>query len=121
MLTTDGLQPDKTKVYAIIKLAPPTNKQEPRSLVGMVTYLAKFIPNLSALLELLRALLKDNVHYTWKLDYEHAFKSIKQAVVRPCNLKYFNHKADTEIQCDAILKGLGAVHDTKWTTSLLRI
>ena len=108
MLTTDGFQPDKTKVDAIVKLALPTNKQELRSLVGMVTYLARFIPNSSALLEPLRALLKDNVHYTWEPEHEHAFKSIKQAIVLPCNLQYFNHKADTEIQCDASLKGLGA-------------
>ena len=108
MLTTNGLQPDKTKVDAIVKLAPPTNKQELRSLVGMVTYLARFIPNSSALIEPLRALLKDNVHYTWETEHEHAFKSIKQAIVLPCNLQYFNHKADREIQCDAILKGLGA-------------
>ena len=108
MLTTDGLQPDKTKVDAIVKLAPPTNKQELRSLVGMVTYLARFIPNSSALLEPLRALLKDNVHYTWEPEHEHAFKSIIQAIVLPCNLQYFNHKAVTEIQCDASLKGLGA-------------
>ena len=39
MLTTDGLQPDKTKVDAIVKLAPPTNKHALRSLVGIVTYL----------------------------------------------------------------------------------
>ena len=39
MLTTDGLQPDKTKVDVIVKLAPSTNKQELRSLVGMARIL----------------------------------------------------------------------------------
>ena len=74
----------------------------------MVTHLARFIPNSSVLLEPLRALLKDNVLYTWEPEHEHAFKSIKQAIVLPCNLQYFNYKADTEIQCDVSLKGLGA-------------
>ena len=101
MLTTDGLQSNKTKVEAIVKL---TNKQELRSLVGIVTYIARFIPNSSALLEPLRDSLKDNVHYTWEPEHEHAFKSIKQAIVCPCNIQYFNQKADTEIQCDASLK-----------------
>ena len=50
--------------------------------------------------------MKDNVHYTWEPEHEHAFKSVKQVIVLPCNLHYFNHKADTEIQCDASLKGL---------------
>ena len=74
----------------------------------MVKYLARFIPNSSALLEPPRALLKDNAHYTWEPEHEHAFKYIKQAIVLPCNLQYVNHKADTDIQCDTNLKGLGA-------------
>ena len=53
-------------------------------------------------------MLKDNVHYTWEPEHEHAFKYIKQDSVRPCNLQYFKHKPGTEIQCDASLKGLGA-------------
>ena len=107
MLTTDGLQPDNDGGRHC--KASPSNKQaELHSLVGMVTCLARLISNSSALLEPLHALLKDNVHYTWELEHEHAFKSIKQAIVRPCNLQYFNHKIDTEIQCDASLKGLGA-------------
>ena len=73
----------------------------------MVTYLARLIPNSSILPEPLRALLKDNVHYTWEPEHEHAFKSIKQAMAFSCNLQFFNHKADTEVQCDASLKGLG--------------
>ena len=97
MITTDGLQSDKTTIDAIVKLVPPTNKQELPSLVGMVTYIARFIPNTSALLEPFRALLKDNVHYTWGPEHEHAFKYIKQAIVRPCNIQYFNQKTDTKI------------------------
>ena len=33
---------------------------------------------------------------------------MKQTIVRPCNLPYFNHKSGTEIQWDASLKGLAA-------------
>ena len=52
--------------------------------------------------------LKDNVHYTWERQHEHAFKSIKQAIIRPCNIQYFNHKADMGIQYVASMKGLDA-------------
>ena len=83
MLTTDGLQSDKTNVDATVKLAPPTNKQE-RSLVGMVTYLARFIPKASVLLEPLRALLKYNVHYTWEPEHHSSHcTSLKHTVLQP--------------------------------------
>ena len=74
----------------------------------MVTYRARLISSSSALPEPLRNLLKGNVQYAWEPEHQHAFKYIKQAIARPCNIQYFNHKADTEIQCDASLKGLGA-------------
>ena len=108
MLTVDGLQPDKTKIRAILNMSPPTNKQELRSLMGMVNYLTRFIPNTSALLEPLRLLLKDNAHFNWESAQDASLHQIKEAITSPSSLQYFNHTAPTEVQCDASLKGLGA-------------
>lgn len=91
-----------------MKLHPPTNKQEVRSLIGMVSYLNKFIPNTSALLEPLRVLLKDNVHFHWGHEQEDSFVRIKDSITRPSNLVYFNNQSQTEVLCDASMKGLGA-------------
>ena len=107
-LTTEGMQPDKSKVAAISRLAAPVNKQELRSLVGMVSFLNRFLPNASALLEPLRSLLKENVHFVWDKSHQVALDNIKSAISSPTNLSYFDANKNTEIQCDASQKGLGA-------------
>ena len=107
LLTTTGMQPDPKKVDDIVKLASPTKKQELRSLVGMVTYLNRFIQNTTSLLEPLRKLLKNDIHFSWDETHDHAFERIKAAIRSACNLSYFDKNKPCEIQCDASLKGLG--------------
>lgn len=46
-ITNDGLKIDETKTNAITAMPSPSNVSELRTLLGMVNYLAKFIPNLS--------------------------------------------------------------------------
>ena len=60
LLTTTGMHPDHKQVDDIVKLASPTNKQELRSLVGMVTYLNHFIQNTTSL----RKLLNNDIHFS---------------------------------------------------------
>ena len=107
MLTSSGMKADPKKVEDILNLAAPTNKQEVRSLVGMVTFLNRFIDNTSSLLEPIRKLLKNDVHFVWDATHDVAFKRIKSAIADPNNLAYFDVKKKTEIQCDASLKGIG--------------
>ncbi len=48
ILSADGLKPDPAKIEAINRMKAPSNKQELMQFLGMVTYLAKFIKNLSS-------------------------------------------------------------------------
>lgn len=47
LITDKGLLPDPAKVTAIQQLKRPTCVRELQRFLGMVTYLAKFIPNLA--------------------------------------------------------------------------
>uniref|UniRef100_A0A5S6Q8Y2 Reverse transcriptase domain-containing protein n=1 Tax=Trichuris muris TaxID=70415 RepID=A0A5S6Q8Y2_TRIMR len=53
LLTASGVRPDPDKVRAIEAMPKPCNPQQVRSLLGCVTYLAKFLPNLSQISETL--------------------------------------------------------------------
>ena len=46
-LTSERLRPDSRKVQAIREMLPPTDKPGVMRLLGMATYLAKFVPNFS--------------------------------------------------------------------------
>ena len=48
-ITKDGVKPDESKIEAILNLPSPQNKKDVERLLGMLTYLSKFIPNMSTL------------------------------------------------------------------------
>ena len=56
LLTENSIQPDPEKVKAVTELSTPQTKEDMRRFLGMVQYLAKFIPNLSAIDTLLRGI-----------------------------------------------------------------
>lgn len=58
IVTCNGLKPIHEKVEAIKDMKPPSNITELRSYIGVVQYLAKFLPHLSDVIEPLRTLTK---------------------------------------------------------------
>ena len=58
MFTDEGVKPDKEKVQTILMMPEPSTKQELQRFIGMIQYLAKFIPDLSEKAAPLRSLLK---------------------------------------------------------------
>ena len=63
VLTPDGLKPDPSKVKAIVTMPTPSDKKAMQRVLGMITYLAKFLPNLSDVTEPLRRLLDKDVQW----------------------------------------------------------
>ena len=47
MITAEGIKPDPRKIQAITNMPTPSNKMEVQRFLGMVTYIGKFLPNLS--------------------------------------------------------------------------
>ena len=63
-----GFHAAPSKVQALLKVPPPTNVKELRSLLGMINYYRKFIPNLATLLKPLTNLLQSNSKWVWSLE-----------------------------------------------------
>jgi len=63
VLTKDGLKPDPKKTQAISDVTPPTSREALQRFLGMITYLSKFIPNLSQTAAPLRALLEKDTEW----------------------------------------------------------
>lgn len=109
LLTADGLKPDPAKVQAVRGMPEPADKEGVRRFLGFVTYLSKFIPNLSEEDAPLRQLLKSNVEFAWQPAQKRAFARLKELCSHPPVLKYFDPSEPVEIFCDASSSGLGAV------------
>ena len=53
-LTPDGIKPDPQKIRAIKEIPEPVDKKGVQRFLGMVQYMAKFIPDLSTIAAPLR-------------------------------------------------------------------
>ena len=58
VISANGITSDPVKVSTVVNMSSPQNKEEPRSFLGLVNYLGKFIPNLADLTAPLCQLLK---------------------------------------------------------------
>ena len=108
LLTADGVVTDPNKVRAIRDMPTPTDVKSLKRFLGMVTYLAKFLPNLSSVCEPLRRLELKNPEWCWLPVHDEAVQSIKNLVCKAPVLKFYNVKQEVTIESDASLSGLGA-------------
>ncbi|XP_053698805.1 uncharacterized protein K02A2.6-like [Sabethes cyaneus] len=109
IVSGEGLKADPDKLIAIQRLKRPENKIQLQRVLGMVTYLGKFIENLSEITEPLRKLLIKNVDWVWDIEQEQSFNKIKNLMQRPPVLAYYDVKSDVTLSVDASSKAFGAV------------
>ncbi|XP_062516385.1 uncharacterized protein K02A2.6-like [Corticium candelabrum] len=107
ILTTEGVRPDPAKVKAILAMDRPNDVAAVRRLVGVVTYLAKYLRNLTDISEPLHQLTRRDVEWKWTNQQERAFEQIKAVVSSAPVLRYFSAEDSVTLQCDASSVGLG--------------
>ncbi|UYV63972.1 K02A2.6-like [Cordylochernes scorpioides] len=87
----------------------PQNKKALQRFFGMVTYLAKLLPNFSDKTANMRLLLRKNEPWVWNDLRDRDYRDLKlQLTSAPC-LRHFDPKLDIEISTNASSNGLGAV------------
>ncbi|XP_055633424.1 uncharacterized protein K02A2.6-like [Toxorhynchites rutilus septentrionalis] len=109
ILSANGIRPDKDKLEAIRNFREPVSKEELRSLLGLVNFVGKFIPDLATLTDPLRQLTKHQNRFVWNRDHQTAFRELKSYMANPTTLGYFDVDDRTQLIADASPVGLGAV------------
>ena len=109
MISSKGLEPATSKVTAIVDAPSPHDVPQLKSLLGLVNYYGKFLPNLSTTLAPLYKLLRQGVKWQWKSEEATALAKVKEALQSPNLLVHFDSAKPLVLACDASPVGVGAV------------
>ena len=82
LLTNQGVAIDPKKVSAISEMEAPTDITGLKHFLGMVNYLAKFMPCLSHDCEILRQLEHKDVKWDWLANHQLSLKKIKEKLMQ---------------------------------------
>ena len=108
IVAADVLKPDLAKVEATVMMPKLENKSDLQRLLGMVRYLAQYIPNKSAITAPLRSLLKQDVEWDWQHEHDQALEKIHTALTSAPTLQYYDVNKTVTVQADASQRGLEA-------------
>ena len=103
---TYGLHP-RLWLLVVRGMPPPIDVKSLQRFLGIVTYLAKFLPNLSSFCEPLRRLELKDAEWFWLHVHDEAIQSTKDLVCDAPVLKGYDVNWEVTIESDASLSGLG--------------
>jgi len=111
VISREGLKPDPQKVAAIKQMEKPRSKEEVHRFLGMVNYLAKFIPHLSSKTEELRQIIhkEGTFEMLWNKEvHDKKYEELKNAISEDALLRYIQLNKPIVIEADSSCYGLGA-------------
>ena len=109
LLTNEGVKPDPSKIDAIVNMDRPIDKPGLQRFLGMVNYLARYIPDLSNRTAPLRVLLDKNNAWVWEHEQEKAWNDLKEVLSSEPILKYYDIDKPILVSSDASQSGIGCV------------
>ena len=105
-----SLKPDQKKVAAILQMPSPTDVDAVRRLQGIITYLTKFLPQLSSVMEPICLLTREDCEWERTQEQDTSMAELKNLVMSVPLLayRYYDPSKELVIQCDALSTGLGS-------------
>ena len=107
------VSPDPEKNKAMKDIACPKFKQDFQCSLGMISYLSKFIPQLSEQTHQLNEQVKESCTWDFTVNQRNQFDKLKSMVSENISLKFFHPKLLTKITCDSSKFGIGATSEQK--------
>lgn len=107
VLSANGVSVDPERIRAIVNYPRPENKTEVQRFLGMVNFVAKFIPNRSNILQPINV-LTGSVEFVWEKIQENAFLKIKDILTKAPTLAFYDPSRQIIISSDASCYGIGA-------------
>lgn len=107
-----GLHADSDKMSRVREWRTPRNYNDVQRFLGLVQYLAHFMPDVSAFTGPLSSMTRNGHAFEWRPLHQRCFDSIKQLACKAPILKPIDPAKDEPIWviCDASTSGVGAVY-----------
>jgi Reverse transcriptase (RNA-dependent DNA polymerase) len=77
-LSSKGIKPQNQKILAVLALAEPSNKRQPRSFLGFVNFYRQLWYHRSHIISPLTAITSEKAKWIWGPDQKRAFKEIRK-------------------------------------------
>jgi hypothetical protein len=107
-----GLHADANKMAKIREWNTPCNFNDVQRFLGLVQYLAHFLPDVMAYTSSLASITANGTPFSWRPIHEKCFQTIKAMCCRTPILQPIEHRKDEPIWiiCDALAYGTGAMY-----------
>jgi hypothetical protein len=109
MIEDGQLSVDPDKVAAIRAMPSPGDRKGLKRVIGMLSFIRKFVPEYNALIHPFRNLLKERTPYVWTANEEAAMDRIRSSEAWIKALALFRTGKHLTLMADASSFGLGAV------------
>ena len=113
-ISARGIKPNTSKIQKILDWPIPTNSTEVQAFLGLVWYIASFLPKLADHMYILTPLTNKSLKtlFSWTVEHQCAFESIKALVIEADCLTVVDHtnpgKNKIFVACDASDWRMGA-------------
>ncbi|XP_024314628.1 uncharacterized protein LOC112270762 [Brachypodium distachyon] len=109
VINAQGVANDEKNIAAVQNWPPPHNAKEVRGFLGLAGYYRKFVRHFAVISKLLTELLKKHALFLWTSETDHAFETLKTALVSAPVLALPNFTKTFILATDASDLGIGAV------------
>lgn len=114
VITAQGIKISNDRIKAIVELPTPTTIKELRSVLGMVNFVRKFLPDLATVIEPMVSLTRKEIaagktlKKHWGDKHDEAFAQVKHLLTSAPVLHFPDFSKDFVVHVDASESGAGA-------------
>jgi hypothetical protein len=112
MVDAEGIHADQDKMSRVREWPTPRSYPEVQRFLGMIEYIARFLPNVAAFTTPLSGMCANGHPFIWRAHHEKCFQEIKRIACHTPVLRPIDSKNPEQIWvvCDACPAGVGAYY-----------